>query len=310
MRPLARPAIAVVLGLGLGLAGVARADIWGYVDERGVAHFASEKVDSRYELFLRTGPAPGAAPAAAASQPPPRAVAVPTVPVKLLAFFEVSPNYKSVKHLLRSASQQYNLDYELLKAVIATESGFDPQAVSPKGAIGLMQVIPDTAVRYGVSADRASSIERKLADPAINIRTGSRFLRYLINLFQGRLDLALAAYNAGEGAVQRAGNRIPNYPETQNYVKTVLQLYEALKPPAAVVDQRRQVTPSRMQAATRAPGGALGRGNMIPPLGEPGLPVAEVPAPGNPVPSGPAPINVAPAQGGLAPRFEIKIERD
>jgi hypothetical protein len=83
-----------------------------------------------------------------------RAVAVPTAQPKLVAFFEVAPGFRSVKHLLREASAHHDVDYELLKALIATESGFDAGAVSPKGAIGLMQVMPATAARYGVSADR------------------------------------------------------------------------------------------------------------------------------------------------------------
>ncbi len=83
-----------------------------------------------------------------------------------------------------------------------------------------------------MSGDARQPIERKLAEPATNIRTGARYLRFLLNLFPNQLELALAAYNAGEGAVQRAGNRIPNFKETQNYVRTVMQLYALLKPPA------------------------------------------------------------------------------
>jgi soluble lytic murein transglycosylase-like protein len=140
---------------------------------------------------------------------------VPTAQPKLVAFFEVAPGFRNVKHLLREASAHHDVDYELLKALIATESGFDAGAVSPKGAIGLMQVMPATAARYGVNADRRASIEQKLADPAINIRAGASYLSYLIRLFPGQLELALAAYNAGEGAVQRAGNRVPNYQPAQ-----------------------------------------------------------------------------------------------
>ena len=88
-----------------------------------------------------------------------------------------------------------------------------------------MQLMPATAQRYGVRATRRPPIDKKLTDPRTNIRAGSRYLRYLIDLFPGQLELALAAYNAGEGAVQRAGNQMPNYPETKNYVKTVMQLY-------------------------------------------------------------------------------------
>lgn len=89
-------------------------------------------------------------------------------------------------------------------------------------------------------------------------QVGTRYLRYLLDLFPGRLDLALAAYNAGEGAVQRAGNRIPAYKETQNYVRTVLGLYAQLKPPAPVLAQRAGPGRVRMELS----GGALNRGNL------------------------------------------------
>lgn len=146
---------------------------------------------------------------------------------------------------MQAAAKAHAVDYELLKAVIAAESGFDSAAVSPKGAIGLMQLLPTTAEQYGVVADRqnrrdgkgkllpARTVEQKLTDPQTNIQAGARYLAYLIKLFKGELSLALAAYNAGEGAVQRAGNRIPNYKETQGYVKTVMGLYELFKPETA-----------------------------------------------------------------------------
>ena len=245
----------------------ARADVWGYVDDAGVAHFASERLDERYQLFFRGGESfdtsrgarglPGYNPGS------------PGAPPKLLAFFDVSPNYKAVKHLLREASVAQDIDYELLQAVIATESGFNTHAVSPKGAVGLMQLMPPTAQRYGVKSDKKTPIEKKLTDPKTNIRAGSRYLRDLIDLFPGQLELAVAAYNAGEGAVQRAGNRIPNYPETKNYVKTVMQLYSHLKPPSIVGDTRRsgRVRMEMMGGARGQPvGGAKGRGNQLPAL--------------------------------------------
>ena len=108
-------------------------------------------------------------------------------PPKLLAYFEVSPNYKAVKHLIREASKIHNIDYELLQAMIATESGFNARAVSPKGAIGLMQLIPPTAARYGVKDDKYSLAEHKLTDPKTNIRAGSSYLNYLIKQFNARV---------------------------------------------------------------------------------------------------------------------------
>lgn len=225
-----RALAALALAVALVAAAPAHAEVWGYVDDKGVAHFAAEQVDERYQLFYRGG---GSFDTSEGLPETPRSVAVPTRSAsKLLAFFDISPGYKQVKHHLREASREHGVDYELLQALIATESGFDADAVSPKGAVGLMQIMPATAERYGVRADRQAPVARKLTDPRINVRTGARYLRDLIRMFPGRLELALAAYNAGEGAVQRAGNRIPNYRETQNYVKTVMQLYTMLKPPA------------------------------------------------------------------------------
>ncbi|MDD2924966.1 lytic transglycosylase domain-containing protein [Rhodoferax sp.] len=182
-----------------------------------------------------------------------------------MTYFEISPGVKAVRHHVREASRSFQIDFELLQAIIATESGFDPRAVSPKGAIGLMQLMPATAERFGVVADKKTSVEKKLADPSINIRAGSRYLNYLLGLFAGQVELAVAAYNAGEGAVQRAGNRIPNFSETQNYVKTVMQLYQLLKPPAQLVGRRGAANSAggRVQMTI---GGAVNRGAMPPTL--------------------------------------------
>jgi soluble lytic murein transglycosylase-like protein len=255
------------------------ADVWGYVDARGVAHFATEKLDERYELFFRGGEFDSTRDGKTA-----RSVAVPTAAPKLLAFFDVSPSYKQVKHHLREASTRHGIDYELLQALIATESGFDTTAVSPKGAVGLMQLMPATAQRYGVTGDAKTPVEKKLTDPRTNIAAGSRYLRDLLVMFPGQIELALAAYNAGEGAVIRAGNKIPNYRETQNYVKTVMHLYTTLKPPSVL----RQGGRVRMQlpgSGADAPmGGALQRGNL-PPLAPAAATMGGPAAPGKPAAS-------------------------
>ena len=236
----------------------ARADIWGYVDAERMPHFASSRLDERYELLLRDSELvepyrrtelaanvpenalemPGAKISTPALTRAGTADA-PAVSPRLLASFERIKNYKVISPLLREASRKHGIDYALLKALIATESGFDPDAVSPKGAVGLMQLIPPTAQRYGVLAGKDSTIEKKLTDPKTNIKAGARYLADLIKRFPGRLELALAAYNAGEGAVQRAGNKIPNYPETQNYVKTVMQLHSGLTPASQNADLAR-----------------------------------------------------------------------
>jgi hypothetical protein len=253
--------------LAAGLLPGARAEVWGFVDDKGVAHFAPEKMDERYELFFRGGESFDTRDLAT-----PRAVAVPRSAHKLIAFFEISPSFKQVKHHLREASRAQDVDYELLKALIATESGFDARAVSPKGAVGLMQIMPATAERYGLVGDPKMPVAKKLTDPRTNIRTGVRYLRYLIDLFPGRLDLALAAYNAGEGAVQRAGNKVPDFRETQNYVKTVMQLYGVLKPPAMSSGGHKVRLSGRIRVELPGPpgvyapamtmGGAANRGNV------------------------------------------------
>ena len=143
-----------------------------------------------------------------------------------------------------------------------------------------MQLMPDTALRYGVALDAADQTRRKLFDPVLNVSTGARHLRDLINMFEGRLDLALAAYNAGAGAVQRAGNQVPAYRETQNYVRTVLGLYSALSPPPLPMPLA-ELPKSDSRAPATPPGGALGRRNMIAPLSAtaPALPVLDMQAP-------------------------------
>jgi hypothetical protein len=285
-------------GLALAtLAVPAHADVWGYVDQQGVAHFASFKSDDRYELYFKgntgfdTQEGLPSAPSTAgnANGQIPRQASVPKLSPKLVAFFDVSPNFKAVKHHLREASNLHKIDFELLQALIATESGFDTQAVSPKGAVGLMQLMPPTAQRYGVQADAKTSIEKKLTDPKINIRAGSRYLRDLLAMFPGKPELALAAYNAGEGAVKRYGNKIPPYLETQNYVKTVMQIYTTLKPPPSIalkLAENRQA-PGRVRmelngAPQTTSGGATGRGNMVPSVAG----AAHVPGPAAP-PDGP-----------------------
>jgi Transglycosylase SLT domain len=271
----------VCAGLALALLGtLAQADVWGYIDDKGVAHFAADKADARYELYFKGGTSfdtkDGLPSAAAAGNPTvvelPRPVAVPKLSNKLIAFFDVSPNFKAVKHHLREASNLHKIDFELLQALIATESGFDTLAVSPKGAVGLMQLMPPTAQRYGVQADAKTTVEKKLTDPKTNIRAGSRYLRDLLAMFPGKPELALAAYNAGEGAVKRYGNKIPPFPETQNYVKTVMQIYTTLKPPPSIAQKlaENRQAPGRVRvelgAGPVAQGGATGRGNMVPAL--------------------------------------------
>jgi soluble lytic murein transglycosylase-like protein len=210
----------------------AYADMWIHVDKQGVKHFASSQLDGRYKLMFRGMSMPDT------TDPAERGVATAVVRYvpsgasgRSVASLELSPGFMAIRPLVRTAADANQLDMALLQAVIAAESGFDPSAVSPKGAVGLMQVMPATAQRYGLANDRGGSVAAKLADPRTNINTGARYLRDLINMFPGQLELAVAAYNAGEGAVQKAGNKIPAYRETQNYVRSVMSLYNRLRPP-------------------------------------------------------------------------------
>ena len=219
--------------LGLTVASWAQAETWFFVDNDGVLHYASEKVDERYHRFSMS--------TLVNDDDGPLLVDVRKSAEKLVEVSDVdrqaaeryflrNKGYQLHAKHIRHAAQKHGVDEQLLKAIATAESGFNAGAVSPKGAIGLMQVIPDTAARFGVSSDAKRSIEQKLKDPAINVPVSARYVRYLQGLFPGRTDLVVAAYNAGEGAVQRYGNKIPPYKETQNYVKTVMKLYHHLQP--------------------------------------------------------------------------------
>ncbi len=239
----------LALGLlaGLWASAPVRAEVWAYVDKRGVTHYADRQVDRRYELLYR-GPSTGTrkslglAPGAGGFS------------ARTHARFEVSTAYKSVRHLIREAATTHGLEYDLVKAVIATESGFNTRAVSPKGAVGLMQLMPDTAKRFGVRPARHETLQERLTDPRTNVQAGTRYLAWLLKTFNGDVQLALAAYNAGEGAVIRAGRKIPNYRETKDYVRKVTRLRNELTPPGAV-QPGRPAPPAPGTAPTSDPGG-------------------------------------------------------
>ena len=131
---------------------------------------------------------------------------------------------------IRIVASRYGLDPDLIKAVAYVESAFKPSAVSPKGAVGLMQLMPSTAAMYGVT---------NLTDPDQNLNAGAKHLRSLMDEFNGDLTLVLAAYNAGSGAVRRSGG-VPAYRETRNYVRKVrerLGVPLAVLPAAAVASR-------------------------------------------------------------------------
>lgn len=185
---------ALALFIGACIAAPAQAGIYTFTDAHGILHFTNMPSYPRYADMKRVAYMP---------EPAVRRAVLPVDPSRF-------------NPLVEQAAREHRLDQALLHAVITVESGYDPQAVSHRGAVGLMQLMPQTARRYGV---------RNLYDPAQNIRGGARYLRDLLGKFNNDLTLALAAYNAGEDAIARHGNRVPPYRETQSYVPRVLSFY-------------------------------------------------------------------------------------
>ena len=125
--------------------------------------------------------------------------------------------------LIEQTADQHQVDRDLIRAVVQVESNYNPLAVSPKGAMGLMQLIPGTARRFGVA---------NVFDPAQNLDGGTRYLKYLMEMFDGDLELSLAAYNAGENAVARRRS-VPPIPETRNYLRKINAIYPLRRPSRA-----------------------------------------------------------------------------
>ncbi|HYK25102.1 MAG TPA: lytic transglycosylase domain-containing protein [Steroidobacteraceae bacterium] len=195
--------LSALVGIAFGAAAAAaQADIYAFTDAAGVVHVSNVPTDSRYELVLRAGPEAGSVKSAPGGRH-----------VRSLS------DINRFDGAIAGAARAARLDPALLRAVIAVESGFDAHAVSARGAKGLMQLEPGTARRYGVS---------DVFDPSENIRAGAAYLRDLLARFDSNLELALAAYNAGEDAVERHGRRVPGFEETRQYVPKVLGLYHSL----------------------------------------------------------------------------------
>ena len=198
MHSASLPHIALVL-LVAGTGAVAHADIYSFVDAAGVTHFTNVPVDGRYRLLLATPPEE-------------REAAAPKVANWLAKSAEFDP-------FIEKAARSHGVRPELVRAVIVAESAFNPNAVSNRGAVGLMQLRPATARRYGVA---------NAFDPEQNIKAGVHYLRDLMKRYGNNLELTLAAYNAGEDAVERYGHSIPPFAETRHYVPTVLRIYHSL----------------------------------------------------------------------------------
>jgi len=190
----------LLLLLGCCLCRPGWADIYAYTAADGTVSLSNVPTDERYALLI------GAQEQAVATSPS-------TVGRKEKSDL-AKAGYDSV---VDEVSRAYGVESALLHAVISVESRYNPKAVSRKGAIGLMQLMPQTAKRYGVA---------NAFDPRQNLHGGAHYLRDLLRMFNNDVSLALAAYNAGEQAVMKHGNRIPPYGETLRYVPLVLAFYE------------------------------------------------------------------------------------
>ena len=170
------------------------ADVYRYTAPDGQVYYTDDPSHNKYKLIIRTKPKR-----------------------YNIAFKDLKKNKKKYTPLIQEAAAKHGIDPKLVHAVIYAESAYDAKAISSAGAVGLMQLMPATARQYGAK-------NRK--DPKQNIFAGTRYLKYLLGLFNNDLELSVAAYNAGENAVKKYKNQIPPYPETQKYVKQVLRLYK------------------------------------------------------------------------------------
>ena len=247
----------------------AQADVSGYVDENGETHTAPTPIDSRDQRLTTTGgssalvesAARTAQPDADEIRPSPKLSvpllaappeSAPITPVSAstglgrirressrewMLRISAAPVVRALQPVVRQASMATGVDHLLLNAVIAVESSFDARAVSQQGALGLMQLMPDTADRYATPAERLRPAAERMLDPRVNVLTGARMLADLTRRYQ-RLDHAIAAWNAGEATVRKHGG-LPPINQTQKHVLDVLELYwEMLQHQASTASAR------------------------------------------------------------------------
>jgi soluble lytic murein transglycosylase-like protein len=195
-----KPLFLIATVLTASTAAAAHPKIYTYVDEDGLRHYTDVPDNNRYRLLVLS--------------PQDRTASGDRYDSMLLAR---ATQYDSI---IETAALSSSVEANLLRAVIVVESGFNSRAVSKRGAVGLMQLMPATANRFGVSNPY---------DPRENVHAGAQYLKFLIDRFGQNIRLALAAYNAGEEAVDRNGGQIPPFTETMAYVPRVLKIYQQLK---------------------------------------------------------------------------------
>ncbi|MDX1594482.1 MAG: lytic transglycosylase domain-containing protein [Gammaproteobacteria bacterium] len=193
-RTLAASVACLFLSLLLS-APPAQAAVYRYVDEQGRVHYTDKPEHDGYRKLVRTW----------------KGWREPSYDYR-----QFHANQARFTPLLAEIADRYGLPDSLLHAIVSAESAYDPDALSSAGAVGLMQLMPATARRYGVTNRQ---------NPRANVDGGTRYFLELLALFGNDMTLALAAYNAGENAVIRHGRRVPPYPETRNYVRKVLEYY-------------------------------------------------------------------------------------
>ena len=188
--------LVLMLSIGCLVSGPSAAvKVYRYVDSNGRVHLTDRPPHDGYQLIQKAG----------------KKLRIPRI-----NFRDKDANRKRFASKIAEIASRYQVPEALIHAVIAIESAYDPNAVSRAGAVGLMQLMPATAKRYGVANRR---------DPSANLTGGIRYLKDLLLRFDSNLELALAGYNAGENAVEKFGNRIPPFAETRSYVRKVLELY-------------------------------------------------------------------------------------
>ena len=197
----------------------ARADYFVLLSGARMNVDAYQLLGDRYRVQMNGGTAEIAVSDVVAIEPEEIFIPAPRMPVAEAPYGQ----------LIQNAAQKYGVDADLVFSVIAAESNFNPNAVSRRGARGLMQLLPSTAARLGV---------KNILDPGQNIDAGTRYLRELLAMYQGDLVLTVAAYNAGPGALQKYG-RVPPYRETQSYIRAIRKTYAQRK---AKADARTQAT--------------------------------------------------------------------